>query len=59
MQNGLLDAAKSFWGRAAKHTVCSTEQTVEQCETFTDSEVLRISETRNSRHTSSNGSVKT
>ena len=36
-----------------------TEQTAEQCETFTDSEVLRISETRNSRHTPSNGSVKT
>ena len=35
-----------------------TEQTAEQCEAFTDSEVLRISETRNSRHTSGNGSVK-
>lgn len=36
-----------------------TEQTAEQRGTFTDSEALRISETRNSRHTSSNGSVKT
>ena len=33
-----------------------TEQTAEQCETFTDSEVLRIFETRNSRLASSNGS---
>lgn len=45
-------------GQLSTPFVQYTEQTAEQCEIFTDSEVLRISETRNSRHTSSNGSVK-